>query len=319
MWTHAPVEQLLPGLRRIADTLPAAPSHMLWMNWGPAPTAAVARPTWPTASRTTPTSPSTGRAGPAEDDADVAWVDRADARDGAAGERHPAGRREPRPPPGAVRRATSSCAAWTSSGRGMTLTGCFPWMGRLSGPPRGARAAERGPTQPLSGAAARRPPARRCWRRSRGDRATPPARSGSREFGRCSTLRRWRWRRAGGMLADGVGQVAARTPMPGVGPEMVDWWFDWHPREAIRYRIWHPAGALRQLAPGARPRRAPSPIGGRCTIPSRTSAWGSCMPASRSRTPSPHGLPGDALGGGARRDECWRPRSATIAGACATR
>ena len=29
--------------------------------------------------------------------------------------------------------------------------------------------------------------------------------------------------------------------MPGVSAEMVDWWFDWHPREAIRYRIWHPA------------------------------------------------------------------------------
>jgi len=37
MWTHAPVEALLPGLRRIAETLPAAPSHMLWMNWGPSP------------------------------------------------------------------------------------------------------------------------------------------------------------------------------------------------------------------------------------------------------------------------------------------
>ncbi|HEY1687283.1 MAG TPA: FAD-binding oxidoreductase [Solirubrobacteraceae bacterium] len=35
MWTHAPVEQLLPGLHRIAQTLPPAPSHMLWMNWGP--------------------------------------------------------------------------------------------------------------------------------------------------------------------------------------------------------------------------------------------------------------------------------------------
>ena len=32
-----PVEELLPGLRRIADTLPPAPSHMLWMNWGPSP------------------------------------------------------------------------------------------------------------------------------------------------------------------------------------------------------------------------------------------------------------------------------------------
>ena len=37
MWTHAPVEQLLPGLHRIAETLPGEPSHMLWLNWGPCP------------------------------------------------------------------------------------------------------------------------------------------------------------------------------------------------------------------------------------------------------------------------------------------
>lgn len=37
MWTHAPAEDLLPGLRRIAETMPDAPSHMLWMNWGPSP------------------------------------------------------------------------------------------------------------------------------------------------------------------------------------------------------------------------------------------------------------------------------------------
>lgn len=41
-------------------------------------------------------------------------------------------------------------------------------------------------------------------------------------------------------LPDGCGYVAVRTPMPGVTGEMVDWWFDWHPREAMRYRIWHP-------------------------------------------------------------------------------
>ncbi|MBX7168507.1 MAG: FAD-binding oxidoreductase [Pirellulales bacterium] len=35
MWTHATYAELLPGLRRIADTLPPAPSHMLWMNWAP--------------------------------------------------------------------------------------------------------------------------------------------------------------------------------------------------------------------------------------------------------------------------------------------
>jgi len=42
-------------------------------------------------------------------------------------------------------------------------------------------------------------------------------------------------------LADGVGYVAVRTAMPEVSTAMVDWWFDWHPREPIRYRIWHPA------------------------------------------------------------------------------
>jgi FAD/FMN-containing dehydrogenase len=37
MWTSAPVEGLLPGLRGIAETLPPEPSHAMWMNWGPSP------------------------------------------------------------------------------------------------------------------------------------------------------------------------------------------------------------------------------------------------------------------------------------------
>jgi FAD/FMN-containing dehydrogenase len=37
MWTSAPARDLLPGLRRIADTLPPEPSHAMWMNWGPSP------------------------------------------------------------------------------------------------------------------------------------------------------------------------------------------------------------------------------------------------------------------------------------------
>jgi FAD/FMN-containing dehydrogenase len=37
MWTSAPVGALLPGLRKIAETLPAEPSHCMWMNWGPSP------------------------------------------------------------------------------------------------------------------------------------------------------------------------------------------------------------------------------------------------------------------------------------------
>jgi hypothetical protein len=43
------------------------------------------------------------------------------------------------------------------------------------------------------------------------------------------------------VLPDGVAYVAARTAMPGVRAEMVDWWFDWHPGDPLRYRVWHPA------------------------------------------------------------------------------
>jgi hypothetical protein len=41
-------------------------------------------------------------------------------------------------------------------------------------------------------------------------------------------------------LPDGVAFVTVRTPMPRVSGEMVDWWFDWHPRRPLRYRVWHP-------------------------------------------------------------------------------
>lgn len=35
MWVDAPIDDLLPGLNRIADTMPPAPSHSLWLNWQP--------------------------------------------------------------------------------------------------------------------------------------------------------------------------------------------------------------------------------------------------------------------------------------------
>ncbi len=35
MWTSAPANALVPYMRDIASTLPAAPSHMMWMLWGP--------------------------------------------------------------------------------------------------------------------------------------------------------------------------------------------------------------------------------------------------------------------------------------------
>jgi FAD/FMN-containing dehydrogenase len=35
MWTHASFDDLLPFIKNIADTLPPAPSHFLWLNWYP--------------------------------------------------------------------------------------------------------------------------------------------------------------------------------------------------------------------------------------------------------------------------------------------
>ncbi len=37
MWTSAPAEQLLPGIRNILKTLPPHPAHFLWLAWGPSP------------------------------------------------------------------------------------------------------------------------------------------------------------------------------------------------------------------------------------------------------------------------------------------
>lgn len=37
MWTSAPAADLLPGIRRILETMPPHPAHFLWLNWGPSP------------------------------------------------------------------------------------------------------------------------------------------------------------------------------------------------------------------------------------------------------------------------------------------
>jgi hypothetical protein len=39
---------------------------------------------------------------------------------------------------------------------------------------------------------------------------------------------------------DGVLVVCCQTDMPGVSPEMWDWWFGWHGLSSERYRMWHP-------------------------------------------------------------------------------
>jgi len=39
---------------------------------------------------------------------------------------------------------------------------------------------------------------------------------------------------------DGSAYAAVLTKMPNVTVEMIDWWFWWHAKEPIRYRIWYP-------------------------------------------------------------------------------
>jgi hypothetical protein len=45
--------------------------------------------------------------------------------------------------------------------------------------------------------------------------------------------------------SDGVLVVACLTEMPGVAPEMWDWWFGWHGLSSERYRLWHPKEHLK--------------------------------------------------------------------------
>lgn len=43
-----------------------------------------------------------------------------------------------------------------------------------------------------------------------------------------------------GILGGGGFQVSVRTDMPGVSPQMWDWWFGWHGSDSRRYKLWHP-------------------------------------------------------------------------------
>ncbi len=44
IWTHAAASELIPGIGKLAETIPEAPSHMLWMNWAPSHPDTPARP-----------------------------------------------------------------------------------------------------------------------------------------------------------------------------------------------------------------------------------------------------------------------------------
>lgn len=42
------------------------------------------------------------------------------------------------------------------------------------------------------------------------------------------------------LMSDKSGFAATLVKMPGVTPEMLDWWFNWHPLEGLRYALWCP-------------------------------------------------------------------------------
>jgi len=43
-----------------------------------------------------------------------------------------------------------------------------------------------------------------------------------------------------GIAENGTGYVANLTDLPGVTPEMFEWWFAWHGLDDLRYKIWDP-------------------------------------------------------------------------------
>lgn len=54
------------------------------------------------------------------------------------------------------------------------------------------------------------------------------------------------------VMPDSSVQVAFRTELPGVTPEMIEWWADWHPQRDDRYRAWHPQEHFgNRVLPGA--------------------------------------------------------------------
>jgi hypothetical protein len=95
-------------------------------------------------------------------------------------------------------------------------------------------------------------------------------------------------------LVDGVGYVAVRTAMPAVSAEMVDWWFDWHPRQPLRYRVWHP-GAHRANSVEPPAARGAKPHWGAIHHPVEDVGTGTVHARIAFVAPSELGFSGDAL------------------------
>jgi hypothetical protein len=89
-------------------------------------------------------------------------------------------------------------------------------------------------------------------------------------------------------------QIGIETPMPNLTPEMVEWWFDWHPRRNDRYRVWHPTahfgnGLLPAPAPG------PKPSWGAVNFPDEDVGDGRMTIRAEFESPSGFGFAGDHL------------------------
>ena len=55
--------------------------------------------------------------------------------------------------------------------------------------------------------------------------------------------------REAGICEYGMGKwlVSMYCPMPGITPEMIEWWFWWHPQQSLRYQVWYP-GAHHEIS-----------------------------------------------------------------------
>ena len=249
MWTHAPAADLVAGVKRIAETLPPAPSHMLWMNWAPkAPRADMAYSVEDNIYVAL-----YGIWKDAENDAGAStWAREPHEGAGADFHRHPARRRESRrtacPLPRGLQsrparsppRRARSVRAFSSlheERSGQRMMRSRPVAGRHLGwseadlaskpyadflnpklsplPDHIRDALDRGPV-----AEPRLPPVQAAAQSLFG--AAPVLEDGF------------------ALTADGAMHVAARTDMPGVTPEMIDWWFGWHSDSPERYKLWHP-------------------------------------------------------------------------------
>jgi hypothetical protein len=98
------------------------------------------------------------------------------------------------------------------------------------------------------------------------------------------------------VLLDGSVQVAASTPMPDLTPEMVDWWFDWHPRRSERYRVWHPTAHISNGLVRANPAGA-KPSWGAVNLVEEDIGYGAIKARIEFMSPSAFGFDGDHLEG----------------------